>query len=203
MTPEELEELLRLLRQQQQEREEFPDEAETSERMRYIIRNQHHALGPAGSQPLFAEVEMHDLGQDGGVVDSHRFYTELEDGSILHNERQLKKVGRCEVIIADEQQARICGLESLTETCSNCGRKCCRLHRVRMAGQQENPPELMEAMGRLPEAVIEQLIAGRWVCHTCLTQTQMQMKEVDKQARWQKRIQGVLRFITAIWRKDY
>ena len=202
MTPEE-EELLRLLRQRQQEREEFPDEAEASDRMRYIIRTQHHAMGPDGPQPLITELEAYDIGQDGGLVESHRFYEVLEDGSIFHHESQLKKLGRCEVIFASDQQTQVCGLESLVEICSNCGRKCCRLHRVRMARQQENPPELVEAMGRLPEAVIEQLIAGRWVCHTCLAQTQMQIEEVDRQARWQKRIQGILRFITAIWRREY
>jgi len=148
-------------------------------------------------------VGVHDLDSEGGHVESYKIWRQLEDGSILHDEKQLKKVGRCEVVLEDGEEPITCGVESLVETCSNCGRKCCRLHRVRMVRQQENPPELMEAMGRLPEAVIEQLIAGRWVCHTCMLQTQVQIDEVDRRARWQRRIQGFIRFITAMWREEY
>jgi len=204
MTPEEIEELLRKLRQQQPgSGEEYPDESETSERMRYTIRTQRYAVGPDGAQPLSAEVYAYDLSDDGGQVESQKFHRRLEDGSILFQEQQLKKLGRCEVLVESEQETVPCGMESLCEICSNCGRKCCRLHRALMARNQETPPELIQAMNRLPEAVIENLIAGKWVCHTCLAQTQAQIEEVDRQERRRRFWQRIWRFITAIWRDEY
>jgi len=203
MTPDDLREILRRLRQQREQGgEEFPDDSEPDGRTRYQVRKNHFSLGPDGARPLFSELETHELGEDGGVMQSRVIHMELDDGTPIVDERQLKKIGKCETLVTRNGEVRPCGMESLVEICSRCGRKCCRFHRVRL-NRNEYPAELSEMMEQLPESVLEQLVAGRFVCHNCIEQAQEQIEKVDRREKRAQLWAKVRRFLTAIFRRRY
>ena len=182
----------------------YPDD-EAGSAKRTVIRTRNVSLGNGRARVLGGEQETYEISGEEVVVVTDKIFRELEDGTILHLDEQIKRVGNCETFIQKDEsdELTVCGLEGLMKPCSSCGRLACRLHRKIISKKQRVDPELSEEFDHLPQHLAGLLFVGKFACNNCLEDLGERAEVIEKNLSREGFLGGVWRFLTAPFRSEY